>query len=113
LAEVGGDSEAMAEAGGFLGEGWGPAAHVRAFAELLSSVVHGDSAKENGSSLSLPGFVVEIIERGQSLDSNAKLSFVDIFEILKVNDFGILEGVDSKEVSSFVSLIELSERLTE
>jgi hypothetical protein len=54
-----------------------------------------------------------MIERAQSSDSNAKLSFVDIFEVLKDNDFGILEGGDSKEVSNFVRWIEFSEALTE
>jgi hypothetical protein len=36
LSEVGGDSETIAEVGGFSGEGWRPAADVGAFAELLS-----------------------------------------------------------------------------
>jgi serine/threonine protein kinase len=113
LSEVGGNSEAIAEVGGFSGEGWRPAADVRAFAKLLSSIVIGDSAEETGSSQSVPGFVLEMVERGQSLDSNATLSFVDIFETLKVNDFRILEGVDSTEVSNFVKWIEFSEGLTE
>jgi hypothetical protein len=113
LSEVGDDSEGMAEVGGFSGEDWKPAADVRAFSELLSQIVIGDSAEEIGCSPSLPPFVLNIIERGQSLDSHAKLSFVDIFETLKGNDFRILEGVDSKEVSNFVSWIEFSEALTE
>jgi hypothetical protein len=103
----------MTEVGGFSGEGWRPAVDIRAFAELLSRIVIGDSAEERGYSLSVPIFVLNIIERGQSLDSNAKLSFIDIFETLKDNDFRILEGVDSKEVSNFVSWIEFSEALTE
>jgi hypothetical protein len=72
-----------------------------------------DSAKESECSQSVPAFVLEMIERGQSLDPNAMLSFVDIFEIMKVNDFRILEGVDSTEVSNFVSWIEFSEALTQ
>jgi hypothetical protein len=103
----------MAEIGGFSGEGWRPAADVREFAELLSRIVIGDSAEEIGSSQSVPGFVLEMIERGRSLDSYATLSFVDIFKTLKVNNFGILEGVDSTEVSNFVNWIEFSEGLTE
>jgi serine/threonine protein kinase len=39
LSVVGGNSEAMAEVGGFSGEGWRPAADVRAFAELLSRII--------------------------------------------------------------------------
>jgi hypothetical protein len=38
---------------------------------------------------------------------------VEIFEILKNNDFGLLDGVDSKEVCNFVSWIEFAEALTE
>jgi serine/threonine protein kinase len=113
LSDVGGNLEEIAEVGGFSGEGWRPAADVRAFAELLSRIVIGDSAEEGGCSLSVPEFVLNIIKRGQSLDSNAKLSFVGIFETLKDNDFRILEGVDSKEVWNFVSWIEFSEGLTE
>jgi serine/threonine protein kinase len=113
LSDVGGNLEEIAEVGGFSGEGWRPAVDVRAFAELLSRIVIGDSAEGRGCSLSVPAFVLEMIERGQSLDSNAKLSFVDIFEALKGNEFRILEGVDSKEVCTFVNWIEFSEALTE
>jgi serine/threonine protein kinase len=113
LSEVGGHSEAIAEVGGFSGEGWRPAADVRAFVELLLRIVHGDSAQERGCRLSIPVFVLEMIKRGQSSDSKATLSFVDIFEILKDNKFVILEGVDSKEVSKFVRWIEFTEALTE
>jgi serine/threonine protein kinase len=113
LSEVGDKSETMAEVGGFSGEGWKPAADVKAFAELLSRIVIDDSAEERGRSLSVPTFVLSLIEGVQSLDSNATLSFVDIFETLKAHDFRILEGVDSKEVSTLVSWIEFSEILTE
>jgi serine/threonine protein kinase len=113
LPEVGSNSEAMEELGGFSGEGWRPTADVRAFVELLSRIVIGGSAEEGGRSLSVPAFVIEMIERGQSFNSNAKLSFMDILRTLKNNEFRILEGVDSKEVSSFVSWIEFSEALTE
>jgi serine/threonine protein kinase len=113
LSEVGGNSEAMVEVGGFSGEGWRPAADVRGFAEVLSRIVVGDSGEESRSRLSVPRFVLEMIERGQSLDSKATLSFVDIFKTLEENGFRILEGVDLKEVSDFASWIEFSEALTE
>jgi hypothetical protein len=113
LSEVGGNSDGMEELGGFSGEGWRPGADVRAFAELLSRIVIDDSAEDSESNLSVPAFVLKIIERGQSLDSKATLSFVDIFNTLKDNDFRILEGVDSKEVSKFVNWIEFSESLRE
>jgi hypothetical protein len=113
LSEVVGNSEAMAEVGGFSGESWRPAADVRAFAELLSRIAIGKSAGAMACSQSVPVFVLKLIKRGQSLDSKSTLSFVDIFKTLKHHDFRILEGVDSKEVSSFVSWIESSEALTE
>jgi serine/threonine protein kinase len=113
LSEVLGNSEAMTEVGGFSGESWRPAADVRAFAELLSRIAIGKSAGAMGCSESVPGFVFEMIERGQSLDTKSTLSFVDIFETLKVNNFGILDGVDSTEVSNLVNWIEFSEALTE
>jgi serine/threonine protein kinase len=113
LSEIVDNSEAMAEVGDFSGEGWRPDADVEAFAGLLSRIIIGDSAEKRGYGLSVPAFVLKMIERGQSLDSQVKLSFVDIFEILKDNDFEILEGVDSKEVSNFVRWIEFSEALTE
>jgi serine/threonine protein kinase len=113
LSEIIGYSEAISEVGGFSGEFWKPNADVGAFAELLSRIVIENSAKESRCSLLVPEFVLEMIERGQSLGSTAKLSFVDIFEILKDNNFRILEGVDSEEVSNFVSWIEFTEALTE
>jgi serine/threonine protein kinase len=113
LSDVEDDSEAIAESGGFSGTNWSPDADVRAFAELLSQIVIGDSAEEIGYSLSVPIFVLNIIERGQSSDSHAKLSFMDIIETLKDNNFRILEGVDSREVWDFVRWIEFSEALTE
>jgi hypothetical protein len=113
LSEVVGNSGAMTEVGGFSEEDWRPAADIRAFAELVSRIAIGKSAGAMGCSQSVPAFVFEMIERGQSLDSKAALSFVDIFETLKVNNFGILEGVDSIEVSNFVNWIEFSEVLTE
>jgi hypothetical protein len=75
--------------------------------------VIGNSAEERRSSISVSRFVLQMIERGQFSDSNAKLSFVDIFKTLKDNDFRILDGIDSKEVSNFVSWIEFSESFTE
>jgi serine/threonine protein kinase len=113
LPEVEGNSETIAEAGGFSGANWRPEADVRGFADLLSKIVIGDSGEESGNSQSIPTFVLKMIEEGQSEDSKVKMSFVDIFETLKAKDFRILKGVDSNEVSNFVSSIELSERLTE
>jgi hypothetical protein len=62
--EVGGNSDVIAEVGGFSGKGWRPAADVRAFSEFLSRIVIGDSAQESRSSLSVLAFVLEMIARG-------------------------------------------------
>jgi hypothetical protein len=113
LSEIASNSEATEEMGGFSGESWSPTADVQGFAKLLSQIVKCDSADEFGCSRSVPAFVLRIIEKGQSSDSKAMLSFVDIIKTLKRHDFRILEGVDTKEVSTFVSWIEVSEALTE
>jgi serine/threonine protein kinase len=113
LSEVVGNSEAIAEVGGFSGENWRPDADVRGFAELVSRIVIGDCSGESRTSESIPAFVLNMIKQGQSSDSKATVSFVEIFETLKREEFKMLEGVDSKEVFNFVSWIELSERLTE
>jgi serine/threonine protein kinase len=113
LSEVGGNSEAIAEVGGFSGENWRPYVDVRGFAELLSKIVIGGSSKESRTSQFIPAFVLKMIKRGQSSDSKAIVSFVEIFETLKSEKFRILEGVDPNEVSNFASWIESSETLTE
>jgi hypothetical protein len=113
LKEVANNSDAMAEVGGSSGKHWRPDVDVKAFTELLSRIVIGDSAEKGRCSLSVARFVLEMIERRQVLDSDAKLSFVDIFETLKDNEFRILDGVDLTEVSNFVRWIEFSEALTE
>jgi serine/threonine protein kinase len=113
LSEVECNSEAIAEVGGFSGENWRPDADIRGFADLLSQIVIGGSSEESRSSQSILPFVLKMIEEGQSEDSKVKVSFVDIFETLKTEGFELLEGVDSNEVSNFVSWIELSEELTE
>jgi hypothetical protein len=57
----------------------------------------------------VPEFVSVFIESGLSANPRDKPSFSDIFEALKNNSFRIADGVDSDEVSSFVSLVESSE----
>jgi hypothetical protein len=57
----------------------------------------------------IPGFVSQIIETSLWLKSGNKFSFKDIFGILTWNEFRIEDGVDSAEVSAFVSLIESAE----
>jgi serine/threonine protein kinase len=61
----------------------------------------------------IPGFVSGLvyllIESGLSADPRERPSFDDIFEALEGNAFMIVDGVDSDEVSAFVSLVESSE----
>jgi hypothetical protein len=99
--------------GGFSGEDWTPRVDVSGFAVLLFEITAGSqmpqTAVENGE-ITLPSgvpvFVSEIIKEGLCPESNKKRSFVDIFEILKENDFRIMGGVDVEEVSDFVKWVE-------
>jgi hypothetical protein len=54
----------------------------------------------------IPVFVSEMIEGGLWPSSGEELSFISIIETLKANDFGIVTGVDSDEVSTFVGRVE-------
>jgi serine/threonine protein kinase len=61
----------------------------------------------------IPGFVPEfvsvLIVSGLSANPRERPSFDDISEVQKENYFRIADGVDSGEVSAFVSLVESSE----
>jgi hypothetical protein len=115
------------DGGGFSGEsegeGWSPQADVSAFARLLFEIVAGCSsppppsraatADEDGDGdwevivpPDVPSFVSEIIEGGLRPIAGKELSFIAIIETLKANDFRIVAGVDSDEVSAFVSGVE-------
>jgi hypothetical protein len=78
LSEVGGNSEAIVEVGGFSEGSWRPEADVRGFAELLSKTVIGGSSEKSRNSESIPAFVLKMIEQRQSSDSKAIVSFVEI-----------------------------------
>jgi hypothetical protein len=54
-----------------------------------------------------------MIEDERSPESARRLSFVDIVNRLKANRFQITAGVDSDEVSAFVSRVESSEQAGE
>jgi hypothetical protein len=111
----------MRRDGGFSGEGdgWSPQADVSAFARLLFEIVARrpypspspppSAAKADGEvilSPDVPGFVSDIIDGGLRWSPWGGLSFIRIFEILKANGFQIVAGVDSEEVSAFVSRVE-------
>jgi serine/threonine protein kinase len=77
---------------GFSGRGWTPQTDVRAFASILSEIVIGGPA--NGEAFvptEVPEFVSTIIKKGLSPESEIPLSFNDLFEILKSNNFQIVE----------------------
>jgi serine/threonine protein kinase len=101
---------------GFSGEGWSPSADVAAFAALLFEIVVGapppETSAENGEVTLppwIPSFVSEIINEGFSRVSTKQLSFIDIFERLRANDFEIVSDVDSDDVSGFVGWVESGE----
>jgi hypothetical protein len=86
-----------------------PTADVLQFAEVLSEITMGGSRIEGVSRPDVPGFVVEIIERGFSDDSRKANALVAIFEILKRKRFAIVAEIDCDEVLKFVSLAKSSE----
>jgi hypothetical protein len=113
------DFRPMRRGGGFSGEGWSPRADVSAFAMLLFEIVAGrpwsspppsaantDGDREVLLPPGVPSFVSEMIEGGLRPMAGEKLSFIEIFETLKKNGFGIVAGVDSEEVSAFVRRVE-------
>jgi hypothetical protein len=87
-----------------------PEKDIEAFASILFEIVVGRPAQDETSvPANIPAFVSKIIESGLWLRSERKCSFVDIFQILKQNDFRIEEGVNLAEVSEFVSWVEAEE----
>jgi hypothetical protein len=101
------------DVGGFSGEDWTPTADIRAFAEIFSKIAVGTSDGQSGPGSGVPTFVSKIIEGGLSSGSNTGESFVNIFKTLQQNEFKVLDGVDSDEVSSFVNWVESSEQEAE
>jgi serine/threonine protein kinase len=104
----------------FSGEGWAPTADVSAFVSLLCEIVVGSytappigAAGSPPLSAAVPAFVWRMIEDGRSPKSVRRLSFVDIVNHVKENGFQITAGVDSDEVSAFVSWVESLEQAKE
>jgi predicted metal-binding protein len=111
-SRVGGnEDEEGKRLGSFSEEGWTWKMDVHGFASILFEIVVGRPAH---GEISVPTdircFVSRIIETGLSMESDTEYSFHDIFEILKQNEFRIEHGVDSSEVSAFVSWIESAEQ---
>jgi hypothetical protein len=57
----------------------------------------------------VPSFISMLVESGLSTNSSKIPSFNNVSEALNKNYFSIADGVDSNEVSAFVSLVESSE----
>jgi serine/threonine protein kinase len=101
----------------FSGEEWAPTADVSAFASLLFEIaVGGTAASPIGAAggppfpAAVPAFVSRMIEDGRSPECARRLSFAEIVARLKAHRFEIMTGIDSDEVSAFVSRVELSEQ---
>jgi hypothetical protein len=95
---------------GFSGEGWTLERDIQAFASILFELVFGHPPQGEASiPTGIPDFVSRIIKSGLSPLSGINYSFNTILNLLKQNDFGIEDGVDSAEVSRFVSWVESAE----
>jgi hypothetical protein len=95
---------------GFSRKGWTPERDIQAFASILFEVMFGRLPQDEASiPTGIPAFVSRIIESGLFPLSARRYSLNTILEILKQNDFAIEDGVDSAEVSSFVSWVEHAE----
>jgi hypothetical protein len=110
----------MGEVEPFSGEEWAPPADVSAFASLLFEVAVGGTATPpigaaGGAPFptAVPAFVLGMIEDERSPETAGRLSFAEIVARLKANCFKIIAGVDSDEVSAFVSPVESSEQAGE
>jgi serine/threonine protein kinase len=104
----------------FSGEGWVPTADISAFVSLLCEIAVGAPdtlpiGAAGGPPLhaAVPAFVWRMIEDGRSPKSARRPSFAEIVARLKANGFKIMAGVDSDEVSTFVSGVESSEQARE
>jgi hypothetical protein len=102
------------ELDGFSSEEWTAESDVRGFASLLFEIVVGRPPQgEVEIPTDLPWFLSDIIETGLWRGLAKFASFRDIFDSLRENDFKILAGVDSAEVSDFVRWIQFSEQSNE
>jgi hypothetical protein len=93
---------------------------VCAFQSLLFEIAVGCSATPPIGAAGIPpllsavpALVLRMIEDGGSPESARRLSFAEIVARLKANRFAIMAGVDSAEVSAFVSRLESLEQAGE
>jgi serine/threonine protein kinase len=104
------ESEYRTQPEGFSEAGWTPEKDIQAFTSILFELVLGHPPQGAASfPTRIPAFVSMIIELGLSARSGTNYSFNTIFTILEQNDFEIEDGVDSAEVSTFVSWVTSAE----
>jgi serine/threonine protein kinase len=101
----------LAHISSFADKGWTAKIDVYGFASILFEIVVGRPVHcETSVPSDVPELVSKMITSGLWSESERNHSFCNIFEILKRNDFQILDDVDSTEVSAFVSWVESSEQ---
>jgi serine/threonine protein kinase len=101
------ESEEGTQLVGFSGEGWTAQRDIQAFASILFELMFGHPPQGEASiPTGIPDFVSRMIRSGLSPPSGISYSFNTILKILKTNKFRIEDGVDTAEVSAFVSWIE-------
>jgi hypothetical protein len=95
---------------GISRERWTLERDIQRFASILFELVFGHPPQDETSIPSgIPDFVSRIIKSGLSPLSGTSSSFNTILKILKQNNFKIEDGIDSAEVSKFVSWVESAE----
>jgi hypothetical protein len=96
--------------GGFSSARWTRQTDVREFALILFEIVFGlPMMGEVSISTDIPELVSWIMKAGLCSEFEKQPSFCNIFQILKQNDFQIMEGVDSAEVLAFANWVESAE----
>jgi hypothetical protein len=98
----------------FSREGWNPEMDIRGFLSILSEIIVGFPVEDEANiPADVPKFVCEMIKSRLSDEWRRQSSFLDIFETLKQNNFGIVSGVDTAEVCAFVGWVEEFEQCRE
>jgi serine/threonine protein kinase len=115
LLEVGiNDSEEGRQLGGISREEWTPERDIQGFASILFELLFGHPPQGDSSvPVGIPDFASRMLKSGLSPRLGATYSFNNVLNILKKNTFKIEDGVDSAEVSAFVSWVESTEQLDE
>jgi hypothetical protein len=92
---------------------WSPYVDMVGFVCILIEIIVGHRVIESEVATgevslppNIPTFVSRFLETVRSRESGIRKSFGTIFDDLKMNDFGIVSGVDSEEVLSFVRWVE-------